>query len=228
MGSDNRGKKSLDWRAAKLALHCNNCITLVLGIVLLISGMINFKTGTIASIKYRLCNDTMFDNMLQSNIVVRNRIKKYCHPDEKDHCSKHTDCKAGYYCDEDYNCWDCDYVLSDENECDGFDGKCDKCLRADVAPTLAGTDSTKLVKEAAPDSAVYLWSAATIAIVFGLIIIVSSLFGFLGDALRRRTLLFAHHFVVLILAISMLYATIYCMVVCWHGTILSSRLHVLF
>ena len=138
MGSDNRGKKSLNWKAAKCALHCNNCVTLLLGILLLVFGLVNYHHAQRTAIKYRLCNDVMFQNMMQTNIIVKQMpgllsnetIKKLCHPDSQDHCTRHSDCRPGYYCDEDYNCWDCDFVLKKEEDCDGFDGHCDKCLRA--------------------------------------------------------------------------------------------------
>jgi hypothetical protein len=197
-------------------------VQLLLGLVLAICGLVNFHNLSKAQIKYRLCNDVMFSGMglqhlavlttplgeKQSARMVNETLKKLCHPDSVDHCKNHAACTAGYYCDEDYNCWDCDFVFEDANECDAYDGDCAKCMKAPMSSI--SKDSTVVVEQSAPGSADFLGLVSRLAVGLGLLITATSIFGFLGDAFTRRTLLFVHHFIVLVLAIAMLYSTVYC------------------
>jgi hypothetical protein len=254
MGSDNRDKKPFNYRAAQCVLHCNNCITIVLAIILLVAGFIGNVEVYKASIKFKLCSEiggatvmaSMMTKLLKSNGTAE--VDTYCGGASaggldggSGHCNAHTDCKLGHYCDEDYVCWDCSYVMdygkpgrgrgytTEPNpetdsgvNCDAFDAinelranrpPCLRCVDEATNPLkLRRSDSDTTVESdvAAPEAASFVSSYARLMIFLGGCIAVSALFGFAGDAYHRRELLFVHHFVVLLLALTSLYAIAFC------------------
>ena len=259
MGTDNESKKPFNYRAAKCVLHCNNCITLALALVLLINGILTTKgTEDNVVLKFTLCsrlanvadtNDLLHlhanQTVAKSGSPVVDGLAALCRPSgtsgEAGHCNpwkqdgakRHGDCESGYYCDVDFVCWDCDYVTPSEDHpeksCDAYDhddpkyddytaeemvskGPCARCYDLVTNPTdLQGKDHTEIRSVAAPEGASFLGWPSDLSIGFGIVVVISSIFGFLGDAYKRRTLLFIHHFVLLLLGISMIYAVVACL-----------------
>ena len=267
MGTDNERKKPFNYRAAQCVLHCNNCITLVLALALLINGLITINDVSKEQVlKFTLCSQLQQVAKIQSNDLLHLHSNKtssessskvvsglaaLCRPSGEDgnsgHCNpwrhedknRHADCADGYYCDEDFVCWDCDYVMPsrdaqgntiEAHPCDAFDandpkydryseqqwnrlGPCARCMSQETNPDrLRNNSHTVMESVAAPDGADFLGWPSEISIGFGIVVLISSIFGFLGDAFKRRTLLFVHHFVLLLLGIAMIYAVATCFV----------------
>lgn len=264
MGTDNEGKKPFNYHAAKCVLHCNNCITLALALILLINGLFTTIGSKEQVIKFTLCsqlkavgiqpNDLLH---LRSNksetspVPVVNPLAALCRPSgengDSGHCNpwkhqdrnRHADCDDGFYCDQDFVCWDCDYVMPsvdadgntvEAHRCDAFDandpkyddmtveewserGPCARCMSLVTNPDhLRNNSKTVMQSVDAPDGADFLGWPSDLSIGFGIVVVISSIFGFVGDAFKRRTLLFIHHFVLLLLGIAMIYAVVICFV----------------
>ena len=262
MGSD-RTDKPFNYKAAKCVLHCNNCITLLPALALIVSGGLNEIGGTDAVLKYTLCSKLTAigggvgkGGMANGDMVHANSTAEtaqttagkallaaeaLCRPSGEDgaagHCKPwqngHNDCDLGFYCDEDFVCWDCDFVtptaVNPEPPCDAYDaddakydafttddliarGPCHRCYDSQTNPdAMPAPSATQLVATAAPDGADFMGSTADMSIGFGIAVLLSSIFGFLGDAYKRRTLLFIHHFVLLVLGVAMVYAVVFCL-----------------
>ena len=166
MGSD-RTDKPFNYKAAKCVLHCNNCITMVLALALIVSGALNEIGGSEAVLKYTLCaklqkvggtraarNGMANGDMLHANSSAADSspesaaqqsaaakalaaAEALCRPSGEDgaagHCKPwataddgHSACAIGFYCDEDFVCWDCDYVTPTASNpepppCDAYD-----------------------------------------------------------------------------------------------------------
>lgn len=262
MGTDNDNKRPLNYRTAQCVLHCNNCITLLLALVLLVFGLFTSIDSTNRAVKLTLCSsleaaglhpdDLMrASNRTRQGILVESLCRPsgdrsssskdvgsgHCNPWKQNYQNRHADCMDGYYCDEDFVCWDCDYVtpsLDDQGneiarDCDAFDaldpkysrmsiaqlasdGPCARCLSTETNPERERNNSVTVEQSmAAPDGADFLGWPSDISIGFGIVVIISSIFGFLGDAFKRRTLLFIHHFILLLLGIAMIYAVAVCL-----------------
>lgn len=261
MGTDNENKKPFNYRAAKCVLHCNNCITLVLALILLINGLFTTIGSKEQVLKFTLCSQLQAVGIQPNDLLHLHSNKSepskaavmaalcrpsgenghsgHCNPWKQQNKNRHADCADGYYCDEDFVCWDCDYVMPsvnahgdtvDGHACDAFDaadpkyddltteewgrvGPCARCMSLETNPEhLRNNSNTVIQNVQAPDGADFLGWPSDLSIGFGLVVVISSIFGFLGDAFKRRTLLFIHHFVLLLLGIAMIYAVVMCFV----------------
>lgn len=256
MGTDNNDKVPLNYRVAQVVLHCNNLITLVLALVTLGVGAFHqVGASDSAMIKFAVC-DTMSSALKAEMVRITRQANATAAPEELcsratstrgvtggdatskggGHCESHSQCPPGHYCDEDFSCWDCDYVCNydmthpgskclTENAphmCDAFDldaavgeGRypCQRCVDIETNPIERRGKSTTVLQEiAAPEGAIFVGSSARVMMCLGAAVAFNSVFGFLGDAFERRELLFIHHFILLILAIAMIYTVIFCFI----------------
>ena len=248
--------KPFNYNAAKFVLHCNNTITIILALALIIAGAlydVNPETRNIF-LKFTVCDKLRAAgvkgvlNMSSAPHIgigggTAAAVMRLCRPDGSaeegavGHCSSHDDCGPGTYCDEDFVCWDCDYVTQgpckdpethvvspEPCACDAFNvdlpefagnpkQACARCMDVVTNPGhMRGASETHMMEVATPEGAEFVGATANMAIGFGMVVLISSCFGFLGDAYQRRTLLFIHHFVTLVLGVAMIYAVLFCFI----------------